>query len=71
MLLLWRSLNLMSANSVSRPDGPPCTYRQNCCYFSAPDLARLGAPVTVALPEHLAGPGIDDADGLVLGRRRE
>ena len=43
----------------------------NYCYFSAPDLARLGAPVTVALPEHLAGPGVDDADGLVLGRRRE
>ena len=41
------------------------------CYFSVPDLARLGAPVTVALPEHFAVPGVDDAHGLVLGSRRE
>ena len=27
--------------------------------------------MTVALPEHLTGPGVDDADGLVLGRRRQ
>ena len=43
----------------------------NYCYVSAPDLARLGAPVTVALPEHFAVPGVDDAHGLVLGSRRE
>ena len=29
--------------------------------FILPDLARLGAPVTVALPENLAVAGVDDA----------
>ena len=38
-----------------------CAIHILTCIFILPDLARLGAPVTVALPENLAVAGVDDA----------